>query len=673
MALDSRKNHKTGSHAGRKQTTVTQKTSSKSVKFDSNNGFWNSLDGFFLKHSRFFLFLSVFFSVLFGILLFDARISVGGDDSHYIEMANDFLKGKSFPSWHGPLYPIFLSVPMLMFGVNVVLLKATSFVFIIAQIFLFYYTFKNHVSPTIFTLVLLIVSINSSILYFASQTYSEAMFMFLQALTLFIFIRIYLSGKQASPSWKQDIMQWLVVGFFVFLTSLTREIGLAMLLAMVLFLLLEKKYRASLLVAVSYGLFLGIFDIYKSLFWPNISKINKLDEILAKNQYNPAMGSEDFAGMANRVLLNAKGYLSRHFMTGLGLQDPASIEKSYFIALIVVLLLIVTLIYSFKRNKILFFSSLYIGGSLASLFIVLHQSWDQMRMVVIYIPMMLLLVAWGMQQLSQRKGLQYFNIVLHFLLIVILFKTLDQTLDQSKANRKILKKSLSGNVYYGFTPDWQNFLRMSEWVSKNLPEDQIVASRKPSMSYIYGKGRDFYPLYRFPSKPAEEFIRSVQKRTGTLTIIPNTAISAAWPGELQISIRLSNVACVAEGNDVYGVYEFKPPLSKYIEEALVNYKVPVMTTDSLLKRIAVSTQNCFAVSPDSLIQTLRKNKVNYAIVASLRAVPQMNTGNVINTMQRYFYFVEQKYPGILKLVHQIGNENEEPAWLYQINYSLYGL
>ena len=193
------------------------------------------------------------------------------------------------------------------------------------------------------------------------------------------------------------------------------------------------------------------------------------------------------------------------------------------------------------------------------------------------------------------------------------------------------------------------------------------------MSYIYGKGRDFYPLYRFPSKPAEEFIRSVEKRTGQLTVIPNTAINTAWPGELQISIRLSNVACVAEGNDVYGVYEFKPPLSEYIEKALEDYRVPVMTPDSLLKRLAVSTQNCFAVSPDSLIQTLKKNKVNYAIVASLRAVPQMNTGNVINTMQRYFYFVEQKYPGILKLVHQIGNENEEPAWLYQINYSLYGL
>lgn len=675
MTPDSRKPKKAGHKAGKK-TSVDSKKSGMSQKSNSSEtpgNFWISLDRFFLKYSRFFLFLSVTFSVLFGILLFDARISTGGDDSHYIEMASDFLKGKSFPSWHGPLYSIFLSVPILLFGVNIIWLKATSFVFIIAQLFLFYYTFKDHVSPTIFTLVLLIISVSSSILYFASQTYSEAMFMFLQALTLFIFIRTYLNSRLINPSWKQDAIQWLIVGFFVFLTSLTRDIGLAMLLAMIIFLLLEKKFRAALFVTLSYTLFFSIFKIYKSILWSHSSAPNKLAEILAKNQYNAAMGTEDFAGMLNRFLLNAKGYLSRHFMIGLGLQDPASTEKSYVIAILVAVLLLIALIYSFRRNKVLFFCALYVGGALASTFIVLNQVWDQMRMVIIFIPMMILLIAWGVQQLSQRKGFQYFNILLYFMLILIFFKTLDHTLDQSKDNRKVLKKSLSGNLYYGFSPDWQNFLRMSEWVSKNIPKDQLVASRKPSMSYIYGKGRDFYPLYRFPTQPPEEFIRAIEKRTGTLTVIPNTAINPAWPAELQYSIKRSNVACVAEGNDVYGVYEFTPPASAYIQKALTTYNIPAITTDSLIKRIRVSTMNCFAVSPDSLVNTLKKNNVNYAIVASLRANPRMNTGNVINTMQRYLYFVEQKYPGIIKLVHQIGANNEEPAWLYQINYSIYGI
>ena len=145
------------------------------------------------KHLNLVFYISLFFSILFGAYLFDVKISTGGDDSHYIEMANDFIKGRAFPSWHGPLYSIFLSMPMLIFGVKVVALKLFSFVFILAHLVLFYYTFRKHVSPTIFALVMLIISVNSTILYFASQTYSEAMYMFLQSLIVFLFIRIYLA------------------------------------------------------------------------------------------------------------------------------------------------------------------------------------------------------------------------------------------------------------------------------------------------------------------------------------------------------------------------------------------------------------------------------------------------------------------------------------------------
>ena len=51
----------------------------------------------------------------------------------------------------------------------------------------------------------------------------------------------------------------------------------------------------------------------------------------------------------------------------------------------------------------------------------------------------------------------------------------------------------------------------------------------------------------------------------------------------------------------------------------------------------------------------------------------MNTGNIINNIQRYLYFIEQKYPGILTLVHQIGDNEGEPAWLYRLDYNTYHL
>jgi hypothetical protein len=234
------------------------------------------------------------------------------------------------------------------------------------------------------------------------------------------------------------------------------------------------------------------------------------------------MGTEDFAGMVDRFLLNAKGYLSKHFMIGLGLHDPASTEKSWFVTVIVVILFVIALYFAFRRSKVMLFIAIYLGGSISASFIALHQSWDQMRMVIIFIPMLLLLLAWGIQQFSGQKGLYFLAVLLPLFLVLIFFKTLGQTIDKAKINQKVLSKNMKGNLYYGFTPDWQNFLRMSEWVGKNIPKDKMVASRKPSMSYIYSKGRDFHGMYRFPTHPPEEFIVKLRSRVescnGSLTV-----------------------------------------------------------------------------------------------------------------------------------------------------------
>jgi hypothetical protein len=622
-------------------------------------------------------FVSMILTILIGVMLFDVKISTGGDDSSYIEMANNFLQGRSFPTWHGPLYSIFLSLPILIFGVNVIWLKLISFGFIVAHLILFYFTFKKLVSPSILALVMLIISVSPSILYFASQTYSEAMYMFLQAMIVFLFVNFYLVARDFDKlTLKENALQWLIMGFVVFLASLTRNIGIIPIFVMIFILLLDKKFLSALMLTVSYFIFFIPFKLYKYLAWETeIAKGSRpFHEILLKNFYNPSAGYEDFSGMVVRFFENARLYLSKHFMIGIGLHDPASTDKSWFVTAIVAVLLLIALYYAIKRSKVMLFVALIIGGSMTATFIALQQSWDQMRMVVIYIPMLLLLLAWGTQQLAGEKGYGFLHLVLPVVLALIFFKTLGYSIDKMKANQKVLAKNISGNPYYGFTPDWQNFLRMSEWVGKNIPDTILVASRKPSMSFIYSKGRDFYGIYRFPSEAPEKLLGDLIPRTGELKVIPNKDIGTNWPTDLQLAIKQSNVAYVAEGSDVYGVYDLKGASGDAITQTLAQLKVVPFTTDSMLSRVRVSSQSCFAVSPDTLINALRRNRVDYVIVASLRANPNFNTGNIINNIQRYLYFVEQKYPGILTLVHQIGaSEQEEPAWLYKINYQYYGL
>jgi hypothetical protein len=637
--------------------------------------FLDRVDKWLEPHLNQVFYFSLFLTLLVGTFLFDVKISTGGDDSHYIEMANDFLKGRSFPSWHGPLYPIFLSIPMRLFGVKVMLLKLFSLAFVVAHLVLFYLTFRKLVSSTLFALVLLIVSVSSSILYFASQTYTEAMYMFLQSLIIFLFIRIYQKLQSDPPlSLRKQVSSWLVLAFFVFLSSLTRNIGIVALLVMLIFLAYERKFLSSLMLFLSYLVFYVPFRIYKSLFWGSTTgSSGQLSEMLLKNPYDKSQGSEDFSGIVVRFFENARLYLSKHFMVGIGLHDPTSTDKSWFVTLFIAIIFLIALYYSFRKKSIILFVSLYLGAAISATFISLQQSWDQMRMIVIYIPMLLLLLAWGTQQFSERKGFAFLSVVLPFFLVFVFFKTLGHSVEKMKVNQKVLSKNLSGNLYYGFTPDWQNYLLMSKWVGKNIPDTAVVASRKPSMSFIYSDGRDFYGMYRFPSYEPRELINGIKARIGDMLVIPNADFDKNFPPAVRMSFKPAAVAYVAEGSTLYGLYDLKEPLGPALKKASVDFKVSSFTTDSLLNRVKVSGQNCFAVSPDSLVNSLKKNRVSYVIVASLRANPNMNTGNIINNIQRYLYFIEQKYPGILTLVHQIGDNEGEPSWLYRLDYNTYHL
>ena len=631
------------------------------------------LDRWMEQRMNLVFYISLFLTIFFGAFLFEMKISTGGDDSHYIEMANDFIKGRSFPTWHGPLYSIFLSLPMLILGVKVFALKIFSFVFILAHLVFFYLTFKRHVSPLILALVMLIISVNSSILYFSSQTYSEAMYMFLQSLVIFLFVKTYITFRtEGKFNFKTQAFHWFVLGFFVFLMSITRDIGIMVLAAIVFVLLTERKLLASLVVIASYVIFLIPFKLYKSIVWHSGSQ-RPFSEILLKNFYSPSDGYEDFNGMVVRIFENARLYFSKHFMIALGLHDPFSIEKSWLVTVIVIVLFVIALYFAFRKSKIMLFIAIYLLAAISATFFALQQSWDQMRMVIIYIPMLLLLLAWGVQQFSERKGFAFLAVLLPFFLVFVFFKTLGNSVEKMKVNQKVLAKNMSGNLYYGFTPDWQNYLLMSKWVGEHIPDTAVVASRKPSMSFIYSNGRDFYGMYRFPSYEPLQFVNGIKTKIGEMLVIPNSEFDKSFPPAVRMSFKQVAVAYVAEGNTVYGLYDLKEPMGSALKKALVDFKVPSFNTDSLLNRVKVSAQNCFAVSPDSLVNTLKKNRVSYVIVASLRANPNMNTGNIINNIQRYLYFVEQKYPGILTLVHQIGDTSGEPAWLYKLDYNTYHL
>ncbi|MBL0330949.1 MAG: hypothetical protein IPP64_16440 [Bacteroidetes bacterium] len=89
---------------------------------------FDRLNNWFEKNDKKVFYSLLFFSTIFSFILFDAKVSDGGDDSSYIERAWSLLHENKFPYFQGPGYPIFLSIVVKLFGLNVIALKMSSVV-----------------------------------------------------------------------------------------------------------------------------------------------------------------------------------------------------------------------------------------------------------------------------------------------------------------------------------------------------------------------------------------------------------------------------------------------------------------------------------------------------------------------------------------------------------------
>lgn len=83
----------------------------------------------------------------------------------------------------------------------------------------------------------------------------------------------------------------------------------------------------------------------------------------------------------------------------------------------------------------------------------------------------------------------------------------------------ILKRNLAGDIYYGYTPDWQNYLKMSRFVGDSLPSNAYVACRKAPMSFVYGQGKKFYPVYNVLSSDPDSVLNIFKRDSVTHVIL----------------------------------------------------------------------------------------------------------------------------------------------------------
>lgn len=471
-------------------------TTKKSAAVVSSKTLFDKFEAWAEKNDKKLLYFFLFLALLFSVTLFNARISEAHDDALYLEGGWRYVH--EFPDFfytqNAPLYVLFLGLMIKFFGFKLLLFKVFNVIFNFFAVFFFHKTFHKRVPFAVLIPVMVFISCNYLIQYFASMTFTEALYLFLQSLYFFWFVKLY-DALQKDPDNRKHIKLWLMVGLFSFLVATCKSVAIVAIPVLILFFLINKQWKGALFALGSYLIFKIPYEIIVKLIWGSQNQFSGQSKILLlKDPYDKSLGNDDLSGFIDRFFTNCNLYFSKRFFQILGFRDENSVEVYGFLAFVIIIVSLIALLYAFRnKNNILVFIGLFTGAQLLLSFVILQARWDQPRIVLICMPVLLILIYnWfyeSVKKYDMGRGIYFVLIALVCGSVVL------SSLKRSSKNIPIVKKNLAGDIYYGYTPDWQNFLKCSQWCADSLPANTLVASRKAPMSFVYGKGKKFFPIY----------------------------------------------------------------------------------------------------------------------------------------------------------------------------------
>lgn len=628
-----------------------------------------SMDAFLDERLGWLIWVILGITVLFSLLLFDSRVSLSGDDSFYIIRASDFIHSFKYPAFQGPLYPMVLSVFVAIFGISLVPLKVLSLVFILGFMYLFFISFRSRIPSSLLVISLLVMSINSFFLYYASQTYNEAFYLFMQIVLISVFFHGFIDNEQ-SYGFKQDIKRHFILAVSLLALALTKNVGYSAVIAVLGYFILCGQWKNVLYSVAAFGIVMIAFQGIKYMLWSDggLQFSSQGTSLMNKDYYNPQAGKEDFAGFVSRLIDNSNLYLSKHFISMIGLRKivPA-MSVSSMVTILIYLLSIGSLVITFKKNRYLFFTGLITGAFLLVSFLILQTKWDQNRLIIPVLPLLVLMIFSLFYYVSGIKKYKLLQVVVPVLALLILFQSLAVTAGAVKENHQTSGK------YGGLTPDWKNYLKASEWAAKNLPPQAIVACRKPSISFVYGKGRNFYGIMQLPSYSTDVFVRNWAKNDSAYMLFNYADFGGKQLSPQLFALLKENMeAMLFVGDTIFFAEKVNADtriaLHQEVKSAGLNY----ISSVNALKPLINSGKIVKLYYPDSLLIQLQNAGVTHILTANLRRNSTRKDGFIINTVERYMAFIQEKYPMIFTKVSQVGDDDNEPATIVKIEYEKYG-
>ncbi|MDR0744253.1 MAG: hypothetical protein LBF05_07860, partial [Tannerella sp.] len=563
-------------------------------------------------------------------------------------------------------YPIILSPFIGLFGVKLIWLKFLSVIFMVSSLWLFYKSFNKIVPLIVLIPSLFLVCINPHVLFFASYTYSEPLFMLTQALCFYLFFRYFLKNNP-DHSLKKDWKKYLLLALVIMAMGLTRTIGFSVTGVIILYFMIERRWKNLIYTVGFFILVFGAYYLLKSIVWPDAASVQSFGTLLAKNTYNPEQGMEDLHGLIQRFIDNSNIYLSCFLYKYLGFRSSADAPLKHIplLSIFTYVLFFIALIAVFRKNKPILFTGLYAGILLFASFILLNKIWAQDRMIMIYYPYILVFLLGGLYYIINSKSLKRLSFLYPVLIGFILIGTGGHAKNKISEHFPILQQNLLGNDLYGLTPDWENFVKMCRWANDHLDKEAVIASRKPSMSYVY-TGRHFQGIYNVPAININDAIRQYEEEKDQYLFLvaemKNVSFAYLAPFMESLFISKKEGNFFINGNKISAAFVYKINRSLYNEEELIDFLKSnqinyTFEYDAFMDQyLKDNNVQYLIINPDTLLNHIKDNRIRYLLLPKLRIYTPQNTGMYVNTIHQYINYIQLKYPDTFRVIHSIGKE-----------------
>ena len=418
--------------------------------------------------------------LLMGILLFDANLSLTGDNAQFINLGrslaegyglSETIEGEPIPHTKYPFgFPLLLAIVHIIFPGNLIALKSLVVLLYAISIPLTYLLIREFAAPPMALGVSTLCLASLHLLDYSHQVMSEIPFLLCSLMALLLLHRAHNGSSTKDTKDTKGINAfllrvsscpwWILLAIIAIIAAYyIRSAGIILIGTGIIFFALHKKWKETGIIAIGSLLLALPWQIRNA----SLGGTPYIQQLLSINPYRPEEGMLTFATLIERILENLEFY-GIHIIPHIFL--PSFIDANYFVGLFFSGLVLYALIAGLlKRHLLIVYLTCYL-----ILYILWPYVWSDTRFLVPAIPILFYAILTSMDELLKllaralKKTASRAGVVLFFLFLL---------------GSNIYETNYLSERIGWLPPNWNNYFAAAEWIKNNTEPDVKIACRKP--------------------------------------------------------------------------------------------------------------------------------------------------------------------------------------------------